>query len=238
MTKPELLSILLLLGLPALTEAQNQKPAPYPEMAPIEQYLIANAQDEIALARTAAPAAISADAEVLVLTRQGYKSGAAGGNGFVCFVERSWTAGFEDDEFWNPKIRGPNCFNPPAVHSVLPQYLKRTEWVLAGATRAQAIKKARAAFASHQFVAPEAGSLSFMLSSQGYLGDAAGGAWHPHVMFFIPHGNAATWAAGLKGSPVLGSDGSPFEPTVLFVPVRNWSDGSASTTAGDHSHSQ
>ena len=57
--KPEVLSILLLLGLSGTTEAQERNPTPYAVMAPVEQYLIANAQDEIALARSAAPASIS-----------------------------------------------------------------------------------------------------------------------------------------------------------------------------------
>jgi hypothetical protein len=203
-------------------------------MAPTEKYLIASVQDEIALARSAAPTAISADAEVMVLTKHGYEVAQKGTNGFVCFVERSWTAGFDDAEFWNPKLRAPNCFNPPAVRSVLPQYLRRTEWVLSGASKAQVVDKARAAFATHQFVAPEAGSFSFMLSKLSYLGDTAGGPWHPHVMFFVPHGEAATWAAGLQDSPVLGNDGSPFEPTVLYIPVPKWSDGSSSTPPADH----
>ena len=206
MNKLGLLWILLFLAPDGMAEAGTEKPTPYPVMAPIDEYLIANAQDEIALARSAAPAAISADAEVMVLTQRGYKVAETGKNGFVCFVERSWTAGFDDAEFWNPKTRGPNCFNPPAARSVLPQYLQRTEWVLAGATRAQAVEKARAQFATHRFVAPEAGSFSLMLSKQGYLGDAAGGPWYPHVMFFVPHGNAAEWAAGLKGSPIVGGD--------------------------------
>ena len=239
MNKPEMLSILLLLGLSETTEAQERKPTPYAVMAPVEQYLIANVQDEIALARSAAPASISADAEVLVLAGHGYTTAVKGENGFVCFVERSWAAGFDDGEFWNPRLRAPNCFNPPAVRSVLPQYLRRTEWVLAGADKAQVVEKARTEFMSRRFTAPEAGSFSFMLSKQGYLGDEAGGTWYPHVMFFVPHGQAAAWAAGLKGSPVLGTDGSPFEPTVLYIPVRSWSDGSLATSPGtEHEHSK
>jgi hypothetical protein len=199
---------------------------PYPEMAPVEAYRIANRQDEIALARTAAPASISADAEVLVLGAHGYEAAAKGSNGFVCFVERSWAAGLDDPEFWNPKIRAPNCFNPPAARTELPQILKRTEWVLAGATRQQLIEKSRAAVASHTFKPPEAGAFSFMLSKEGYLGDGVGGPWLPHVMFFIPHGDAVNWGASKQGSPIIGQDGSAAESTVLFIPVRRWSDGS------------
>jgi hypothetical protein len=226
MKKRGLPSILWLLGLVGLATAQEKKPAPYPAMAPVEQYRIADAQDEIALARSAAPPSISADAEVLVLGKQGYETAVSGRNGFVCFVERSWAASFDDNEFWNPKLRAPNCFNPPAVRTVLPQYLKRTEWVLAGVGKAQIIDKARAAMANHSFGAPEAGSFSFMLSKHGYVSDDAHGPWLPHVMFFVPHGQAAAWAAGLEASPVLGADGGPFEPTVLFIPVPRWSDGS------------
>jgi len=230
------LPVLLVVGLGGLAGAQDEKPAPYSAMAPIAQYRIAAAQEEIALARSAAPPAISADAEVLVLGERGYQVAVKGKNGFVCFVERSWTAGFEDAEFWNPKLRAPNCFNAPAVRSVLPQYLKRTEWVLSGASRQQVIAKTRSAFASHQFTAPAAGSLSFMLSKQGYVNDGAAGPWLPHVMLFVPHGQAIEWGAGLEGSPVLGADASPLEPTVLFIPVRRWSDGSPVPLPAEHRH--
>jgi len=206
-------------------QAQDRK-AVYPTMAPVMQYRISARDDEIALARTAAPRSISKDAEVLVLGERGYETAVKGTNGFVCFGERSWDAGFDDVEFWNPKLRAPNCFNPPAVRTVLPQYLKRTEWVLAGVTRQDMKAKARSAFAGHEFKSPEPGAFSFMLSKDGYVSDDADGPWLPHVMFFVPHGQAATWGAGLEGSPVLGKDGSDIEPTVLFVPVRRWSDGS------------
>src|SRR5690242_11277010 len=146
------LYVCLLVVVPAIAvQAQEGKPAAYPAMAPVEQYRIANRQEEIALARTAAPASVSADAEVLVLGSQGYETAVKGKNGFVCFVERSWTAGFDDRQFWNPRLRAPNCFNPQAVRSVLPQYLERTTWALAGDSRPQMIEKARTAFARHHF---------------------------------------------------------------------------------------
>jgi hypothetical protein len=198
----------------------------YPEMAPAEEYRITKREDEVALARSAAPPSISGDAQVLVLGSHGYETAVNGRNGFVCFVERSWAAGFEDPDFWNPKLRAPNCFNPTAVRTELPNYLRRTEWVLAGATRQQLVEKTRAAFASHTFKVPEGGAFSFMLSKDGYLGDEAGGPWLPHVMFFIPHGQADQWGANKEGSPIIGEEGSAIESTVLFIPVRSWSDGS------------
>ena len=93
--------------------------SPYPTMAPIQEYLMP-AATEIAMARSAAPPSVSAHAEVLVLTKTGYVVAAQGDNGWVCFVERMWTAGLDDPEFWNPKGHGPSCFNPPALRSVIP----------------------------------------------------------------------------------------------------------------------
>ncbi len=224
------LSTLLLCGSSELAFAQQKPANPYPTMAPVEQYRMTDAPTEIAFARSAAPPSVSADAEVMVFGKNGYEVAVKGKNGFVCFVERAWTAGFEDPEFWNPKSRAPNCFNPPAVRSVLPLYVERSKWVVAGLTKQQMIEKNRAAFESHQFRAPEAGSFSFMLSKDGYLSDEAGGPWLPHVMFFVPHGQGTTWGAGLEGSPVLGTESGPYEPTVLFIPVRRWSDGSPGPT--------
>src|SRR6202162_3218948 len=122
--------------------AQDGK-AKYPSMAPLDQYLMADRNGEIALARSAAPAAISSDAEVLVLGRNGYETAVKGKNGFVCVVERGWMGPFDGEfavNFWNPKLRGPLCFNPPAARSILPMTYKRTEMVLAGQSKAQIIE--------------------------------------------------------------------------------------------------
>src|SRR5580658_11035100 len=100
-------------------QAQNAKTA-YPAMAPLEQYLMPDRNEEIKLARSAAPDSISGEAEVLVLGKAGYETAVKGKNGFMCLVERSWTAGIEDPDFWNPKIRAAICFNPAAARSYVP----------------------------------------------------------------------------------------------------------------------
>jgi hypothetical protein len=63
--------------------------AKYPSMAPLEQYLT---HVETSLARSAAPKSISDNADILILTRHGYETAVRGSNGFVCVVERSWSA--------------------------------------------------------------------------------------------------------------------------------------------------
>jgi hypothetical protein len=213
------------------------EPAKYAAMAPIEAYLIKNRADEIALARGAAAPAISSDAEVLVLGSRGYETAVKGKNGWVCLVYRSWEGTFSDPEFWNPKVLSPNCFNPVAARTELLKTVKRTEWVLAGVTKDQVIEKTRAAIADHTFKDPEPGAFSFMLSKNGYITDKAAGPWLPHMMFFLPHGQAAAWGANQAGSPVLGEDASELETTVLFVPLRKWSDGTeAVSRGGQHTH--
>src|SRR6266436_1813913 len=125
-------------------QAQAEDAKTYMSMAPLDQYLMANRNTEIALARSAAPESISRDAEVMVLGRHGYETVVKGKNGFVCLVERSWMSPFDFPEFWNPKMRGPICFNPPAVRSILPLTLKRTELVLAGRSKSEVVDSIKA----------------------------------------------------------------------------------------------
>ena len=218
-------AFVVMLGAAWPAQAQDAK-TPYPSMAPLEQYLIADRNAEIALARSAAPESISHDAEVLVLGRHGYETAVKGKNSFVCIVERSWTAGIDDPDFWNPKLRGPICFNPPAVRSYLPLTIKKTELVLAGQSKAQMFDSIKAAFDKKELPTQEPGAMSYMLSRQGYLGDR-NGHWHPHLMFFVPQIDAQTWGAGLPGSPILASDDPQDRLTVFLIPGAKWSDGTA-----------
>jgi hypothetical protein len=103
-------------------------------MAPIDQYLM-DRDAEIALARSAAPDAISHDASVIVLTRHGYETAVQGKNGWVCWVGRGWMAMFDHPELWNPKVRAAECINPPAARSVLPYAYKRTECLPSSSSR-------------------------------------------------------------------------------------------------------
>jgi hypothetical protein len=185
---------------------------------------MADRSEEIAMARSAAPASVSSDAEVLVLGDRGYESAVKGKNGFVCLVERSWFASFEDPEFWNPKNRAPICLNGAAARTVLPVDLEKTQWVLAGVSRDEMIARAKSSASAHQSPAP--GSMGYMMSKQGHLSDSVG-HWHPHLMFFQPHTAVSDWGANLPGSPVLGQEGGPNEATVYYVPLGKWSDGTS-----------
>jgi hypothetical protein len=213
----------LLLAISATPPAQaGEEKDPYPNMAPLAQYRMANRSEEIALARSAAPASIANDAEILVLGDHGYETAVKGKNGFVCLVERAWFASFSDPQFWNPSTRGPDCLNRAAANSVLPASLERTEWVLAGVSKTEMAARTKSSAAAR--MAPARGAIGYMLSKQQQLGD--NGHWHPHLMFFEPHTSTAAWGAGLPGSPVSASEGAANEGTVFFVVLSTWSDGS------------
>lgn len=206
--------------------ASVARAASYPAMAPLSQYLM-DRSAEIALARSAAPPSIADKATVLVLTPRGYKTAVAGSNGFVCAVERAWMSQYDFPGFWNPHMRGPLCFNPPAVRSILPYTLERTELVLAGRTKAQIMAATRQDIRSHKLPRLEPGALTYMMSKQGYLNDDAG-HWVPHLMFYFPRAAGATWGADLPGAPPMLNpqfQETPEALSVLMVPVTHWSDG-------------
>jgi hypothetical protein len=213
------------------TAAADPAKAAYPKMAPLDDYLMER-DAEIALAKSAAPAPISNDATVMVLTKKGYETAVQGKNGFVCIVERMWTAPFSEPEFWNPKGRGPECLNPAAARSALPVSLKRTELALSGLTKDQIFTRLKELVAKKAFPTPEIGSMSYMLSKQQYLSDAFV-HWHPHLMFYVPGDTSpAQWGANLpNGSTVYAGDegdlpgGGHLPWKIFFVPVPKWSDG-------------
>lgn len=198
----------------------------YPKMAPLEQYLMPDRNAEIALARSAAPPAISGDAKILVLGSQGYETAVEGKNGFVCVVERGWMSPEDSPEFWNPKIRGPICFNPPAARSILPITYFRTQLVIAGKSKAQIMEACKEAFASKQLPPLEPGAMSYMMSKDAYLTDQ-GDHNLAHLMFYTPEMAGKMWGADLPNSPVmLGNQSTPAEPVNVFiVSVGKWSDG-------------
>jgi hypothetical protein len=223
MIGPGVCGLAFLLGAIGSARADDVKPA-YPAMAPVEQYRVASASEEIALSRSAAPASISGDASVLTLGDHGYETALKGRNGFVCLVQRSWAAGFDDAEFWNPKLRSPICFNPAAARTILPAYLERTEWVIAGVSKADMINRTNAELAAKRIATPEPGAVAFMMSKHGKLNDLAG-HWHPHLMFFLAHADVADWGADLHGSPVFAARSNSDPITTFFVLVPSWSDG-------------
>ena len=228
-------ALAIVLGTSWPAQAQDAK-APYPSMAPLDQYMMADRNAEIALARTAAPPSISRDAIVMVLGSHGYETAVEGKNGFVCMVERAWMNPFDSPEFWNPKNRSPICLNPPAVRTVLPITLMRTKLVVAGKSKEEVKESVKAAIEKKELPQLEAGAMSYMMSKDAYLNDL-GNHNMAHLMFYMPLGTV--WGANLidssnqlselfPGSPIFLAPtykGKP-EPMYMFLmPTGVWSDG-------------
>jgi hypothetical protein len=206
-------------------QAQDTK-SPYPTMAPIEQYRM-DRDAEIALARTAAPASISRDAEILVLGQKNYETAVKGKNGFLCVVGRAFAGPLNNPEFWSPKNRSPICWNPPAVRSLWPYAVKETGMALAGASKAQIVEAIKTAVAKKELGVPETGSMAYMMSKEAYLTDR-GDHNLAHVMFELPRNGV------FQDDPNYFVSWDPAPVIEFNVPVGQWSDGTNITVSNSH----
>ncbi len=211
-------SALFAAALPA--QAQG---ASYPAMAPLEQYLMPEA-DEIALAKSAAPKSVSDDAEVMVLGKSGYVTAVRGKNGFLCFVERGWAGGSDFSDFWNPKQRAPNCFNAAAAKTYAQIYLMKTKLVLQGKSKTEVTQAATAALERNVLPPLAQGAMCYMMSKEQYLNDRDKN-WHPHLMFFVPGDAGKSWGADLPGSPLMAANDPEEHVTIMMMMADHWSDG-------------
>jgi hypothetical protein len=130
----------------------------------------------------------------------------------------------DDPEFWNPKMRAPNCFNAAAAGSIAQIYLKKTSLVLAGKSKAEIAQTMAAALDRGEMPPLAPGAMCYMMSKDQYLNDQAH-AWHPHVMFYEAGDVAESWGANRPGSPMIAVHDPEARVTTFMVVVRHWSDG-------------
>ena len=190
---------------------------------PLSEYLMPQ-EAEIALAKSAAPAAISDQATVEVLTENGFQVVHAGDNGFTCLVMRGFTGAptFTPAQLrlmaYDPKTLAPICLNPQAVKTVLPYYELRTKLGIQGKTPDQIATAVRDAYSKGAIPKRDEVSFGYMWSSGQVLGPA--GHWHPHVMIYAPNYENTMLGGNEMDShlPVVTDDGgTPF--AVIVVPV-------------------
>ena len=211
------LLVLLLASAPIDLFAQEMK---YP---PLSAYLMAR-DEEIALARSAAPPAISERATIEVLTKSGFEVAHQGDDGFVCLVMRGFTGAptFTPAQFrlmvYDPKTLAPICLNPEAVKEVLPYYQLRTQLGIQGKTPEQIAQAVKEAYNKGDIPKRDQVSFGYMWSADQVLGPA--GHWHPHVMIYAPNYENPMLGANEMGShlPTVTDDaGTPF--AVVVIPV-------------------
>jgi hypothetical protein len=146
---------------------------------------------EVALARTAAPPAVSRDATVMVLTERGFEVAVKGTSGVTCVVNRS-----------HPQSLEPHCFDAEGSATVLPMELRRTELLRDGKSNEEIDREIAAGLLSGQYRLPRRPAMSYMMSSEQVLYDDDGrkvGKWEPHLMIYYP--NLTSADLGLGGTP-------------------------------------
>lgn len=229
------LALALMFGCSSPHRMQAQDKSAATTMPSVDPFLM-DRDAEIAMARSAAPPSIAKDATVMVLGRHGYETAVEGTNGFLCAVGRSWDLPKNNVAFWDPKIHGPICLSALAVRSFLPIYLKKTELALAGRSNVEIEAAIIDGIAKGQLPTPEPGSLSYMLSKQGYLNAGIKGPWLPHVMFFVSEIDPKSLGSDLGDDvPLDAHEEKIGRYTTIDVPVSQWSDGTPSPmTGGSH----
>jgi hypothetical protein len=149
--------------------------------------------EEIVLARSAAPAEVSAAATVLVLESGGYVVADKGTNGVTCYVSRS-----------QPESVEPHCFDEEASQSILPMNLRRAELRQQNVPAEEIDRDIAEGIANGRFRLPRRPAMSYMMSAAQVLYNDQGrkvGAWQPHIMIYYPYLTAEQLGLGGPPSP-------------------------------------
>jgi hypothetical protein len=180
---------------------------------------------EVALARSAAPPAVSAGARVLVLADTGWvvadtgRGAADGGARATCVVHRSW-----------PDALEPHCYDAEGAATVMAIELRRNTLRHLGRSEDEVARDVAAGIASGRFRLPSRPALSYMMSEGQRLQDDDGravGRWRPHLMLYVPYLTGAMLGLG-GGAPdmrvgMVTDEGTPLASFVIvmreFVPV-------------------
>jgi hypothetical protein len=170
--------------------------------------------EEIALARSAAPAVVSDSATVYVLTATGYELALHGSNGTACYVARDWKISLE-----------PHCFDREGAATVMRMHMHRGELLHRGKSMDEANRALEAGLLAGTFRLPTRPVMSWMMSSGQRLVSSTGravGNWRPHLMIYYPYLTAED--LGLSHAPPtflsmqVSDPGTPLANVVVVVP--------------------
>jgi hypothetical protein len=171
--------------------------------------------EEIALARSAAPPALSAGASIYVLRRGGHVKVVEGTNGAACMVSRD-----------HPESLYPICFDPEAARAILPIELEENRLRERGLPEDSVQARIERGFQSGEFVPARSLAIAYMMSRRQVIYAGANGArvgsWYPHLMIYTPFMTRARMAmSGLSnGDLTLDREGSPTAHFVVMT--RDW----------------
>ncbi len=169
------LSVILLTGVNANAQSGVNPPATERAGSGVTLPLA----DEIALARTAAPPSLVANAKVMVLTDSGYAVGEAGTGTLTCVVNRSWRHSVE-----------PHCYDEEGARSVMQVELRRNYLRHTGKSESEIAADIGQGIFAGKYRLPARPVLTYMMSSRQVLYDDNGkyvGKWRPHLMIYYPY---------------------------------------------------
>lgn len=176
---------------------------------------------EIALARSAAPDELSKDAAVYTVKDGRVITLRAGTNGSSCMVARDY----------HPGSLYPICFNPEGTRTVLRRELLQMKLRSLGVPEDSIDYAVAAAYTTGELEVPTTMALAYMMSPSQVLFSEASkngrrvGAWHPHLMFYVPGATPAKigLATASSGPISVSSAGTP--QAELIVKLPQWADG-------------
>jgi hypothetical protein len=193
----------------APTTAYPVKPVPLPDA------------EEIALAVSAAPADLSRNAAVYAVRDGKVLTLRPGTNGSSCMVARDLHGGSVY----------PICYNPEGTRTVLRRELMEVRLRSLGVAEDSITKAVTAAYKTGELETPKDVALAYMMSPKQVLfssPQADGrrvGAWHPHLMLYVPNATPAKFGlSNESGEPIqVGRPGTP--QAEVIIKVQKWADG-------------
>ena len=169
--------------------------------------------EEIRLARSAAPAEVSARATIFVLRDGKYVEHLKGTNGVACYVSRS-----------QPEAIEPECFDAEAVQTIMPIDMLQTELRLAGRTSAEVDAVVAVKIQSGEFRLPRRPAMVYMMSAAQILYTPDGrrvGAWKPHLMIYYPYVRATDLGLEKEGQ-LISFQGEGGATSAIVIPVNEF----------------
>lgn len=166
---------------------------------------------EIALARSAAPPAVSDHATIWVMRDGVFQVAVRGSNGNACMVSRTHATSLE-----------PICYDSEGARTIQPIERRLVELRIRTGDWNAAWEEVHRAIAAGELPLPGRPSMAYMLSSAQRLVADDGrevGAWHPHFMMYVPY--ATSEQMGLFGqSPVVlvAHEGEPLASVITVAP--------------------
>jgi hypothetical protein len=147
--------------------------------------------EEIALARSAAPANVTSEATILVLRNDRYETAHEGSSGVTCMVSRSLPLAIE-----------PICYDPEASRTILQMEIRRVEMRLAGVPADEIERRLAESIGSGELGLPSRPALAYMMSAGQILyadPETSVGSFRPHLHIYMPYATAEQF--GILGEP-------------------------------------